>query len=101
MKNYTKTYYQFFDLIPSDIIICEICDFRPSVDIHHIVARSQEKSLENDIINLMAVCRECHNEYGDRKIAIKFLFKKHIQNLNNYKQADYESKLPNKYKYEI
>ena len=66
MKKYTKVYLDYFGLTIADFVSCEICDNK-SVDIHHIEARSQRKDLENDITNLMAVCRNCHEKFGDKK----------------------------------
>jgi len=81
MKNYTKTYYQFFKYDLCDFIPCEICG-KNSTDIHHILARSQRKDLENDIINLMAVCRDCHIEYGDKKQHIEYLQNIHADKIS-------------------
>lgn len=72
MKKYTKVYFDYFSFDLCDFIPCEICGAQ-SNDIHHIHARSQRKDLENDIINIMAVCRMCHVEYGDKKQFIEHL----------------------------
>ena len=57
----------FFKFTTSDFIACEMCNSR-AVDIHHIDARGMGGSNDKDHIdNLMAVCRECHIEYGDKK----------------------------------
>lgn len=51
----------------TDCILCEICQ-QPANDIHHIDARGMGGSKQKDVIeNLMAVCRNCHESYGDRK----------------------------------
>lgn len=67
MKKHTKIYMDFFGFkIPEDVP-CEICK-RPAIDIHHIDARGMGGSATKDNIeNLMAVCRECHDKYGDKK----------------------------------
>jgi hypothetical protein len=47
--------------------LCEICS-RQAVDIHHIEARGMggdPKGKKDVIENLMAVCRLCHEDYGD------------------------------------
>ena len=72
MKKYTKAYMDYFGYTTADFIPCELCGSR-SVDIHHIWARSIRKDLENDISNLMALCRECHVRYGDKKDDRDFL----------------------------
>lgn len=76
MKDYTKTYLNFFGLKMSDFITCEVCGAE-AVDINHIWARSIRKDLENEISNLMAVCRSCHNKFGDRKQHRDFLIETH------------------------
>jgi len=72
MKKYTKVYFDYFDLTIADFVPCEVCG-KKAVDIHHILARSEYKELENDIENLMAVCRECHIAFGDKVKHLQFL----------------------------
>lgn len=81
MKNYTKTYYNFFKYDLCDFIPCEICS-KPATEIHHVLARSKRKDLENDITNLMAVCRNCHVEYGDKKQHLEFLKQVHANKIS-------------------
>lgn len=79
MKNHTKIYLKYFDCTEADFIPCECCDDK-AVDIHHIVARGMGGVKNNrlDIIeNLMAVCRKCHDKYGDNPNWLEFLVKKH------------------------
>ena len=76
MKQYTKTYLKYFGYCETDIILCEVCGLR-AVDIHHIEARKKRKDLENDINNLMALCRDCHHELGDRKQFKEYLHELH------------------------
>ena len=71
----------YFGYCIDDIIPCEICN-KKSVDIHHIEARSKRKDLENDIRNLMALCREHHVEFGDKVQHKEFLTEKHNKTLN-------------------
>lgn len=50
-----------------DWIGCEVCD-KTAVDIHHIEPRGMGGSSERDTPeNLMALCRECHSYFGDKK----------------------------------
>ena len=73
MKAHTKIYFQYFKYDNYDFIPCEVCGSR-AVDIHHIDCRGMGSSNEkNNIENLMAVCRQCHIEYGDKKQYIDFL----------------------------
>lgn len=83
MKKHTKIYMDYFGYALDDFIPCEICG-RRGQDIHHIEARGMggSKSADN-IENLMAVCRQCHVEYGDKKQYIDFLKDTHNQLLEN------------------
>jgi hypothetical protein len=73
MKTHTKLYMDFFGFDIGDFISCEICG-RVAIDIHHINSRGMGGTSEPDKIeNLMAVCRECHLEYGDKEKYINFL----------------------------
>lgn len=67
MKAHTRIYFKFFGYTIADFISCECCG-RQSTDIHHINPRGMGGSKEKDTIdNLMALCRECHIKYGDKK----------------------------------
>lgn len=67
MKNHTKVYMKFFGYDVSDFIPCEVCGAR-AVDTHHIEARGMGSSKDKDHpTNLMALCRKCHVDYGDRE----------------------------------
>lgn len=74
-----------FDFGIEDFIPCEVCS-RRAVDIHHIEARGMGGSNKKDHIeNLMAVCRECHNKYGDKvdyKPMLKEIHKKYLDSIN-------------------
>lgn len=67
MKPHTKIYLKYFGFkIPEDCS-CEVCG-SPAIDIHHIEARGMggDPQGKKDVIeNLQALCRKCHNEYGD------------------------------------
>lgn len=76
MQKYTKVYFDYFRYTIADFVPCEICSSR-ATEIHHILNRSHRKDLENDITNLMAICRSCHNEFGDKKQHIESLKKIH------------------------
>jgi hypothetical protein len=77
MKNHVKKYFEYFGYDTSDFIPCEVCGAK-SVDIHHVEARGQGGSkLKDNIENLMALCRKCHIEYGDKKQWKEWLIKLH------------------------
>ena len=74
MKKHTSVYLDYFDLDRSSFIPCEYhwalgreC---VAVDINHIVARGMggnPKGDKDEIKNLMAMCRESHLQFGDKK----------------------------------
>ena len=75
------TYFNHFGYDISDFIPCEVCG-KTAVDIHHIEARGIGGSKEADNIeNLMALCREDHLKYGDKKQHKEFLKNKHQEKL--------------------
>lgn len=79
MKKHTRIYLISFNYNTSDFIPCEVCR-RQAVDIHHIHARGMGGSKLRDYIeNLQALCRECHNKYGDKNQFLLFLKKAHEQ----------------------
>ena len=78
MKKYTKTYLEYFGYDISSWIPCEICG-KLAVDIHHIENRKSGGSkLKDNIDNLMALCREDHYLYGDKKQYKEFLKELHL-----------------------
>lgn len=82
MKKHTKIYLQYFGYFEGDFIRCEICG-KQAVDIHHINARGMGGSKEADKIeNLMAVCRQCHIEFGDKKQYKEELKQIHNEHIN-------------------
>jgi hypothetical protein len=84
MRKHTKIYMDYFGYGKEDFISCEICGKR-AVDIHHINARGMGGSKDKDTIdNLMAVDRECHIKYGDKKEYMDFLKEKHQQFIDSY-----------------
>lgn len=77
MKKHVKVYLDHFGFTGDDFIACEVCGAR-AVDIHHIDCRGMGGSKTKDKIeNLMALCRSCHVEYGDKKQHVGFLMNIH------------------------
>ena len=68
MKGHVRIYFEHFGHGIDDIILCESC-YMKADDIHHLKYRSQGG--KDEISNLMALCRDCHNdahnEVHDRK----------------------------------
>jgi hypothetical protein len=62
MQKHIKVYLQKF----WEWWICEVCNERQIVDIHHIQERSKfgkkTKHLQDDISNLIWLCRTCHEQ---------------------------------------
>jgi len=83
MKKYILNYMNWFDYDMSSFIPCEVCEAM-AVDIHHIECRGMGGSKrKNKIQNLMALCRKCHIEYGDKKQHKEFLKQKHEEKLRS------------------
>ena len=81
MKTHVKLYMNHFGYDISSFIPCEVCG-TTAVDIHHIEARGIGGSKQADNIeNLMALCREDHIKYGDKKQYKDFLKCKHAERL--------------------
>ena len=67
MRNHTKIYLKYFGYDINSFIPCEMCGMKAQ-DIHHVEARGMGGSKHADTIeNLMALCRQCHIDFGDKK----------------------------------
>jgi len=84
MKKYTENYLKYFGYDVSDTILCEWCG-AIAVDLNHIHPRSTHKHLENEVSNLMAMCRECHIAFADRKQFKQQLIDRHKEVMNENK----------------
>jgi 5-methylcytosine-specific restriction endonuclease McrA len=82
MQKHTELYLKTFGYDINDFIPCEVCG-KKSTDIHHVECRGMGGTKKaEDIINLMALCRECHIEYGDKKQHKEMLKTVHLANLS-------------------
>ena len=97
MQAHTKIYFDHFqiDYDPvsgwHDYIKCEIpnCS-NEAVDIHHIEPRGMggdPQGKKNDINNLMGICREHHEEFGDKEEYTDVLLAVHFYNMNKHEQG--------------
>jgi len=82
MKKHTKVYLESVNKTVADVIMCELCH-QVAVDIHHIKGRLGEDA--NKPENLIALCRQCHEQVHDGKIERETLLKvaKRRINANN------------------
>ena len=86
MKKHVKLYLDFFGYGLEDFIPCEICR-KKAVDIHHIKARGMGGSKSADKIeNLMALCREDHIAFGDKKQYLEELQEIHNEKIKRYRK---------------
>ena len=72
MTNHVKVYVNHHSIGEQDIWGCENCgklDYIWRFDIHHIIHRSQLG--EDNIENLMCLCRECHNGHHQKGKEVK------------------------------
>ena len=84
MKKHTKVYLDYFGYGIEDFIPCELCGNR-AVDIHHIYARGMGGTKAQERIeNLMALCRSCHMEFGDKKDYIDYLNDVHQKEIEDH-----------------
>ena len=86
MKKHTKIYLDYFGYTVADFIPCEMCN-AIATDIHHIDARGMggDPQGKKDVIeNLMALCRECHVELGDKVQHKEMLKTIHAKRMNNH-----------------
>jgi 5-methylcytosine-specific restriction endonuclease McrA len=84
MKKHTKLYFDYFGYTKDCFVACEVCGGK-AVDIHHIDCRGMGGSKSKDEIkNLMAVCRECHLEYGDKTPFLELLKETHYKFMDYY-----------------
>lgn len=90
MKKHIKIYMEFFDFGEQDFIPDEI-DGTRATDIHHIDARGKGGSKEKDTIdNLMALNRDNHIKYGDKKQYKEYLHEVHDDYIKRFTEGQFE-----------
>lgn len=83
MNKHNTIYNKFFGYQPGDYRPCEVCG-APGTDTHHMDARGMggdPKGTKDNINNLMALCRKCHTNYGDKKDFMEILSQIHARHL--------------------
>ena len=95
MKNYTRTYLTVINELTDDndtFVPCECCGGR-STEIHHILNKNRLiehgiLNLKDTIENIMAICRGCHDEFGDKDGYLPILLKTHSDYISNHTEID-------------
>ena len=88
MIKHKRIYKEFFKYAEQDFVPCELCG-NQAVDVHHIEARGMGGSKTKDhIVNLMGVCRECHNKCGANVDYNKKAQNTHIEFMFNFLKGD-------------
>ncbi len=89
MKPHVKIYFDYFGYGEQDFIPCEVSWYEGlevrAVDINHVDCKGMggNPSRDKDVIeNLMAVSRENHIKYGDKKQYVEYLKEVHRAFMN-------------------
>lgn len=86
MEKHTKVYLEFFPS-HSGFYHCEICH-KQATEIHHIQRRSEfgskTKHLQDQIENLIALCRTCHEKAHANIYSKEFLTEIHLKTMKIY-----------------
>ena len=78
--SHLENYFSASGLDKGEEIFCEICyckegKYKRAVDIHHILPRSRGGGDKYE--NLIAVCRECHNDCHNHVFTREAVFEMH------------------------
>jgi len=84
MKPHVKHYLDYFGYGMDDVILCEICNC-VATDVHHIerCGMGGGHKMLDEINNIMALCRDCHEEFGDKREHKKMLRDAHKRVMDN------------------
>jgi len=85
MKRHTKIYMESLGYEVGDFIPCEVTG-REATDVHHITARGMggNPSGSKDCIeNLMALCREQHDEFERMEVPKRHQYRLHYEFLRS------------------
>ena len=85
MQKHVKIYKEYFNIGIDDRVQCMGCDRFDACDIHHLTPRSLGGG--NDIDNLCAVCRKCHERAHTFPSYNEYLKIKHLKYLNDHESA--------------
>jgi hypothetical protein len=89
MQKHTKIYFDYFGVDYDPVTGWHDCKSEisglPAVDIHHIESRGMGGSKNaNRIENLMALTREEHEKYGDKKQYVDYLKQIHENHIDRF-----------------
>lgn len=89
MKKHTKIYFDFFGVDYDQISGWHNCKSEisglPAQDIHHIDCKGMGGSkLKDNIENLIALTREEHDEFGDKKQHMDYLKQVHADYIKRF-----------------
>ena len=92
--DYREKYKRAF-AVENNKIYCESCQKYGEFQVHHIQARGiggDPNGKRDTIENLMGLCAQCHDWWGDRKKMRYYLYESHRQALVS-KEVDFDEEL--------
>lgn len=90
MQRHVKNYLKAMGYDTSSFMPCEVCT-ASSVDVHHIEPRSKfgkkRKAEQNDPLNLVGLCRSCHDKAHANILTKEYLKQVHQSFMERNKAA--------------